>query len=118
MPGISVFRGITRGFGGPATALLTSSFTMQEIVNAIAEAIRGDGEQPVLNEDYDIYKIIALLSDVNRSPLENPLYKKITKLVFEKKIKIKIDLSEQKLIKSDPYKIVIGDYKVTRGTDE
>lgn len=89
-----------------------------QIVEAIRDAIRGDGTPPVLDEDFDYYKIAALLTEVNRSPLENPLYNKITRLVFEKKIKIKVGLAEQKTHKSDPYRIVIGEYKVIRGTDE
>jgi hypothetical protein len=88
------------------------------IIEAIRDAIRGDGADPILDEDFDLYKIAALLTEVNRSPLENPLYNKITRLVFEKKVKIKVGLTEQNTRKSDPYRIVIGEYKVIRGTDE
>jgi hypothetical protein len=89
-----------------------------QIIEAIRDAIRGDGASPVIDEDFDYYKIAALLAEVNKSPLENPLYNKITRLVFEKKIKIKVGLTEQNTRKSDPYRIVIGEYKVIRGTDE
>jgi len=88
------------------------------VVEAIKKAVLGDGADPVLDEDFDLYKIAALLTEVNRSPLENPLYNKITRLVFEKKVKIKVGLTEQNTRKSDPYRIVIGEYKVIRGTDE
>lgn len=88
------------------------------IVEAIKEAIRGDGADAVLDDDFSIYKIVALLAEVNRMPLSNPLYNKMTKLIVEKKVKIKVDLVEQQARKSSPFKIVIGEHRVIRETDE
>ena len=89
-----------------------------EFVEAIKKAIRGDGADPVLDDDISIYKIVALLTEVNRMPLENPLYSKITKLIVEKKVEINVDLVEQQARKSTPFKIVIGEHRVIRETDE
>ena len=88
------------------------------IVDAIKKAIRGDGADPVLEDDISIYKIVALLTEVNRMPLANPLYSKITKLIVEKKVEINVDLVEQQARKSTPFKIVIGEHRVIRETDE
>lgn len=88
------------------------------IVDAIKKAIRGDGAEPVLDDDISIYKIVALLAEVNRVPLANPLYNKLTKLIIEKKVDINVDLVEQQARKSTPYKIVIGEHRVIRETDE
>lgn len=89
-----------------------------KIVKAIREALRGDGAEPVFDDGIDVYKIAAMLQEVNQSPLSNPLYNKITRLVFEKKIRIKADLSEKISKKSEPFKIVIGEHRVIRETDE
>ena len=89
-----------------------------EFVEAIKKAIRGDGTDPVLDDDISIYKIVALLAEVNRIPLANPLYNKMTKLIIEKKVEINIDLVEQQARKSSPFKIVIGEHRVIRETDE
>ena len=88
------------------------------IVDAIKKAIRGDGADPVLDDDISIYKIVALLAEVNRMPLANPLYSKITKLIVEKKVEINVNLVEQQARKSTPFKIVIGEHRVIRETDE
>lgn len=88
------------------------------IVEAIKKAIRGDGADPVLDDDISIYKIVALLAEVNRTPLANPLYNKMTKLIVEKKVEINVDLVEQQARKSTPFKIVIGEHRVIRETDE
>lgn len=88
------------------------------IVDAIKKAIRGDGSEPVLDDDISIYKIVALLAEVNRMPLANPLYSKITKLIVEKKVEINVNLVEQQARKSTPFKIVIGEHRVIRETDE
>lgn len=88
------------------------------IVDAIKKAIRGDGADPVLDDDISIYKIVALLAEVNRIPLANPLYNKMTKLIIEKKVEININLVEQQARKSSPFKIVIGEHRVIRETDE
>jgi len=88
------------------------------VVEAIKKAIRGDGADPVLDDDISIYKIIALLTEVNRMPLSNPLYSKVTKLIVEKKVEINVNLVEQQARKSSPFKIVIGEHRVIRETDE
>lgn len=88
------------------------------LVEAIKKAIRGDGADPVLDDDISIYKIVALLTEVNRMPLANPLYNKMTKLIVEKKVEINVDLVEQQARKSTPFKIVIGEHRVIRETDE
>ena len=88
------------------------------VVEAIKKAIRGDGADPVLDDDISIYKIVALLAEVNRTPLANPLYNKMTKLIVEKKVEINVDLVEQQARKSTPFKIVIGEHRVIRETDE
>lgn len=87
------------------------------VVEAIKEAIRGDGAEPVL-DDINIYKIVALLAEVNRVPLANPLYNKLTKLIIEKKVEINVELVAQQARKSTPYKIVIGEHRVLREADE
>ena len=89
-----------------------------KIVESIREALRGDGADPVFDDGIDVYKIAAMLQEVNNSPLSNPLYNKITRLVFEKKIRIKADLNEKISKKSNPFKIVIGEHRVIRETDE
>lgn len=118
MPGFKVFRGVTRGFGGSASALITSSFSIQAVVNAIADAVRGDGAPLEFDDGITIYSISAALQEINRSPLNNPLYHKITKLIIEKKIKINADLTSQITHKSDPYKIVISGHRVVNETNE
>ncbi len=88
------------------------------IVDAVKKALRGDGAEPVLDDDINIYKIIALLTEVNRQPLANPLYNKMTRLIIEKKVQIDAELVEQKSRKSEPYRIVIGEHRIIRETDE
>ena len=111
MPGFKVFRVVTRGFGGPASALITSSFSIQAVVNAIADAVRGDGKPLEFDDGISVYSISAALQEINRSPLNNPLYHKITKLIIEKKIKINADLTSQNAYKSDPCRIVISGHR-------
>lgn len=118
MAGFKVFKGVTKGFGGPASAFLTSSFSMQEVVKAIADAVRGDGKPLEFDDGISVYSISAALQEINRSPLSNPLYHKITKLIIEKKIKINADLTAQITHKSDPYRIVIGGHRVVKETNE
>lgn len=89
-----------------------------KIVEAVREALRGDSAEPVFDDGIDIYKIAAMLHEVNRSPLANPLYNKITKLIFEKRIKIDLSLEEKIVHRSDPYRIVIGEHRVVRESDE
>jgi hypothetical protein len=88
------------------------------IVDAVKKALRGDGAEPLLDDDINVYKIIALLTEVNRQPLANPLYNKMTRLIIEKKVQIDAELVEQKSRKSEPYRIVIGEHRIIRETDE
>ncbi len=88
------------------------------IIEAVREALRGDSAEPVFDDGINVYKIAAMLHQVNQSPLANPLFNKITRLVFEKKIKIKADLESKISKKSNPFKIVIGEHRVIRETDE
>jgi hypothetical protein len=88
------------------------------IVEAVKKALRGDGAEPQLDDDINIYKIVALLTEVNRRPLTNPLYNKMTRLIIEKKVQIDAELVEQKARKSEPYRIVIGEHRIIRETDE
>lgn len=118
MPKFSPFRGLTRGFGGPAAAILVSSFSFKEIVKSIREAVRGDGNPLEFDDGIEIYKISTVLQEINRSPISNPLYNKMTKMIIEKKIKINADLSSQVSRKSDPYRIVISGHRVVRESNE
>lgn len=89
-----------------------------DIIEAIKEAARGDGADPTDYDDIDVYKIVALLTEINRQPLANPLYNKMTKLILDKKIEINVNLIDQQARKSTPFKIVIGEHRVIRETDE
>ena len=84
------------------------------VVQEIKEALRGDGADPYFDDDIDIYKITAMLNEVNSSPLSNPLYNKISRLVFEKKIKIKAEIDENVSSTTQPLRVLVGSYKVTR----
>ena len=88
------------------------------IIDAIKKAVRGDGAEPTLDDDISIYKIVTLLTEINRQPLANPLYSKMTKLILDKKIEINVNLIDQQARKSTPFKIVIGEHRVIRETDE
>ena len=89
-----------------------------DIIEAIKEAVRGDGADPTDYDDIDVYKIVTLLTEINRQPLANPLYSKMTKLILDKKIEINVNLIDQQARKSTPFKIVIGEHRVIRETDE
>lgn len=78
---------------------------------------RGDDEF-VFEDDVSIYKIAALLTEINRIPLNNPLFNKMSKLIVEKKIDIDVQLVDQNTRKSEPYRIVIGEHRIIRETDE
>jgi len=84
------------------------------VVQEFKEALRGDGAEPYFDDDLDIYKISVMLHEVNNSPLANPLYNKISRLVFEKKFKIKAALDVNVSSKSEPLSILVSGYKVTR----
>ena len=88
------------------------------IIDAIKKAVRGNGAEPTLDDDISIYKIVTLLTEINRQPLANPLYSKMTKLILDKKIEINVNLIDQQARKSTPFKIVIGEHRVIRETDE
>ena len=114
---------VTMGMGQenltePGMVAVGISEYFEFVVEKIKKAIHGDGADPVLDDDISIYKIVALLTEVNRMPLANPLYNKITKLIVEKKVEINVDLVEQQARKSTPFKIVIGEHRVIRETDE
>lgn len=83
------------------------------VVQEFKEALRGDGAEPYF-DDLDIYKMSVMLHEVNNSPLANPLYNKISRLVFEKKFKIKAALDVNVSSKSEPLSILVSGYKVTR----
>lgn len=87
------------------------------IIEAIRDAL-GDGEDPVFDDGIEIYKLVAMLQYVNKDPLRNPLYNKITRLIYDKKIKIDVSLEKKISRKSEPYKIVIGKHRVIRESDE
>lgn len=88
------------------------------IVEAIRDALRGDGVDTLLDDGIDVYKIAAMLQAINNTPLSNPVYNKMTRLIYEKKIRIKADLDQKITRKSDPYRIVIGEHKVIREPNE
>lgn len=89
-----------------------------KIVEAVREALRGDGVKTVFDDGIDVYKIAAMLHEVNQSPLANPVYKKITKLIFDKRIKINLSFEKKIVHRSEPYKIVIGEHRIVRESDE
>jgi hypothetical protein len=89
-----------------------------KIVEAVREALRGDGVKTVFDDGIDVYKIAAMLHEVNQSPLANPIYKKITKLIFDKRIKINLRFEKKIVHRSEPYKIVIGEHRIVRESDE
>lgn len=93
---------------------------LPEIVEQIKKKLggsRGDDEF-IFEDDVSIYKIAALLTEINKVPLNNPLFNKMTKLIVEKKIDIDVNLVEQSSRKSEPYRIVIGEHRIIRETDE
>lgn len=89
-----------------------------KIVEAVREALRGDGVKTVFDDGIDVYKIAAMLHEVNQSPLANPIYKKITRLIFDKRIKISLSFEKKIVHRSEPYKIVIGEHRIVRESDE
>ncbi len=115
------FRFLMRGFGGPAAALVTAGIlTFPIIVNDIRNSLGRSSKQGqfVFDDEMDVYKITAMLKEVNSRPLDNVLYNKMTKFVFEKKIKISTDLIAASSKKSEPYKIVIGEHQILREQNE
>jgi len=116
------FRYLLRGFGGPAAALISVGIlTFPVIVGDIRQSVgrsNSSKDQYAFVDEVDIYKISAMLVSINKKPLDNVLYNKMSKLIFEKKINLSINLINQTGKKSDPYRIVIAEYKTTRGYDE
>ena len=116
-----LYRGVTRGLGGPASGIITMAFIpLPDVVEQIKKKLggsRGDDEF-VFEDDVSIYKIAALLTEINRIPLNNPLFNKMSKLIVEKKIDIDVQLVDQNTRKSEPYRIVIGEHRIIRETDE
>jgi hypothetical protein len=114
-------RFLTRGFGGPAAALLGAGIlTFPIIVDEIRKNLgrRPDDKTFEFDDDINVYKIAALLKEVNSRPLDNVLYNKMTKLIFERKIRISTELIESSAKKSEPYRIVIGEHRVLREQNE
>lgn len=115
-------RFLTRGFGGPAAAIiaagiLTFPIIVDDIRRAIGRADKTNDEFGLIDE-FQVYKITAMLAMINERPLDNVLYNKMTKMIFERKIDVSVNLLENASKKSDPFKIVIGEYTVKRGFDE
>ena len=112
-------RFITRGFGGPAAVILAGGLlTLPIIVNDIRRVLGSSerADEIAFDDDINTYRITAMLTEINRRPLDNVLYNKMSKLILEKKIALSVDLAGISSKKSDPYKIVIGEYKVKRET--
>lgn len=122
MPSFSPIRILTRGFGGPASAIMIRSFlSMRETVDEIRRNVVGRSSNKgeiSLYDDVDVYKISAMLVSINKQPLNNKLYNKMTRLIVEKKIQINAELDKIKTQNSSPYRIVIADKPVKRGIDE
>jgi hypothetical protein len=115
-------RFLTRGFGGPAAAiiaagLLTFPIIINDIRRALGSTDKSHDEFGFVDE-FEVYKITAMLAMINERPLNNVLYNKMTKMIFERKIDVSVNLLENASKKSDPFKIVIGEYTVKRGFDE
>ena len=116
---------VTMGMGQlykltPAMVLQGTS-EYYRLIEAIRDALKGDGAEDtagLFDDDISIYRIAAMLYQVNQSPLNNPLFNRISKLVVDKKVKINIDLASQVARKSEPYRIVIGEHRIIRETDE
>lgn len=87
------------------------------VVRAIREAL-GDGAKDREFDEVDFFKLKILLTEINNSPLENPLYSKINKLIVDKRIKVDVELLSATTLKSEPLKIVITGTQVLRETDE
>jgi hypothetical protein len=115
----SPLRFLTRGFGGPAAVILTGGLlTFPIIVDVLRREIgnRSRDDEIVFDDDVNVYKITAVLREINSTPLNNVIYNKMTKLIVEKRIDINAALQATTAQNTSPYKIVIGDYKVVRQT--
>jgi hypothetical protein len=121
VPRFSPIRILTRGFGGPASAIMLRAFlNFDETIEEIRQNVLGrsrNKDSITFYDDVVVHKISAMLYEVNNSPLANPLYNRISRLVFEKKFKIKAALDENVSSKSEPLSILVSGYKVTREPD-
>ena len=59
-----------------------------------------------------------MLGSINKKPLDNSIYHKMTRLIVEKKIQINAELDSIKAQNNSPYRIVISDKQEKRGIDE
>ncbi len=112
----SPLRFLTRGLGGPAAVIMTGGLLTFAIIEDIRRTLgKSSGQDQFIFEDeMSVYKISAMLVEINSRPLDNVLYNKMSKLIIEKKIGISVDLLETTVKKSEPYRIVIGEYNVKR----
>lgn len=116
---------ITMGMGQesitePTLALLGFGEYFSEVIVVVKEALRitGKSKPLVFDDDINVYTITAMLSEINQSPLDNPLFNKMTKLILEKQIRIDTLLKQVASHRSEPYRIVSDIKKVKRGIDE
>lgn len=121
MSSFSPFRFLTRGFGGPAAAILASGFItfsilVEELRNNIGRSSNKD--EFTFYDDVNVYKISAMLVSINKKPLSNNVYDKMSRLIVDKKIQINAELDSIKVQNNSPYRIVISDKPEKRGIDE
>ena len=128
MPRFTPIRLLTKGFGGPAAAVILRAFIpIGTIVEGFRQVIIGSSRESLsdvstFSSEYDdnitIYKISAALTEINRSPLDNPIFNRMTRLVFEKQISLSATCESVSSRDYNPYTIVIGDKKPVRGKNE
>lgn len=128
MPRFTPIRLLTKGFGGPAAAVILRAFIpIDTIVEGFRQVIIGSSRESLsdvstFSSEYDdnitIYKISAALTEINRSPLDNPIFNRMTRLVFEKQISLSATCESVSSRDYNPYTIVIGDKKPVRGKNE
>jgi hypothetical protein len=128
VPRFTPIRLLTKGFGGPAAAVILRAFIpIGTIVEGFRQVIIGSSRESLsdvstFSSEYDdnitIYKISAALTEINRSPLDNPIFNRMTRLVFEKQISLSATCESVSSRDYNPYTIVIGDKKPVRGKNE
>jgi hypothetical protein len=128
VPRFTPIRLLTKGFGGPAAAVILRAFIpIGTIVEGFRQVIIGSARESLsdvstFSSEYDdnitIYKISAALTEINRSPLDNPIFNRMTRLVFEKQISLSATCESVSSRDYNPYTIVIGDKKPVRGKNE
>jgi len=119
--GYSPNRVLSRGFGGPAAAMIGNGLLVFSVIVEEIRRILGrssNRNEFVFDNDINVYNISALLESINNDPLNNTVYNKITKMIIDKKIKINISHIDTTYIKNDIYKVVVEDIKVKRGYNE